>query len=736
MKLIYGLFLIVSANALLSQTVVRGTVTGQENSTVLSQARLCFKGVVSYTAVTDSFGRYSILAEPGVYSLLIERDGYKSRVYNDLSVESGKPSVMDFELTESTIALDTIPVYSKKNKALILQNLQDYAAVFYDPARLVTSKAFAIHTDDQANHISVHGTTPNYIQWKIEGVEVVNPNHLENSGMFNDRPALNGGGVSILSAQLLQNVDFNSAPFDPLSGNSLTGIFDVRLRKGNELHAQRTIQASFLGTDICLEGPFSKKGKASYLVNLRYSTIGLLSAMGVNFGEERTNYKDASYVVNFPHRYGTIRFFGMAGSSETLYDGERDTTRLDIQKELHNLVYHSVTAINGINAVTNLSNSLYIKTVVAYSGKDINRKSTPASEWAVPEESDHYTQRKLSSVVYISKRLSNSYHLKAGSYLNYFSNGINSSSDTNSYAKGTLHDPVYQPFISAEGNFKNLEIRIGLHSLCLPRIRYAGIQPRLAVKYNFSSYHDLEFKYGISSQLQPAFLYLGNAANLHLKPTTSVAYSLEHRIDLHVIEIKSGIFYQTFKNVPVQPDHHFSGFNYFNEQVSFPLQETGEAYAYGYDLSLEKKYKRFYTIVSGSIFSTHYTTPYKRFKGRFDTGYNTALTAGKEWRLKNKKSFISAGIRGTARNGFRQASATMPENTFVYNEQLPVYKRLDLRLSYRKNRANSTVIWALDIQNVSNAKNVAYYYFDRVTQETETRYQLGLIPVLSYKILF
>jgi hypothetical protein len=79
---------------------------------------------------------------------------------------------------------------------------------------------------------------------------------------------------------------------------------------------------------------------------------------------------------------------------------------------------------------------------------------------------------------------------------------------------------------------------------------------------------------------------------------------------------------------------------------------------------------------------------------------------------------------------------TIFDHSYGFSVQLPNYFRIDLRASWRKNKPGYTRTWSIDIQNVSNQQNVAYYYYDTFTKKTETKYQLGLIPVLVYRIDF
>ncbi|MES2567955.1 MAG: TonB-dependent receptor [Bacteroidota bacterium] len=741
--LVYTVFLLLPLRVITqNQQFIRGHCVNESTQRPVPGAIIYFSGTEDYKTETDTSGNYEIAVQPGIYRMMIEHPGFKSFIIENIRIDAGKQQVQNFELIELMVDLSPVTVKPAKSNDVELSNwhLQQYAAVFYDPARVVSSHAGVVNSDDQANHLTIRGTSPNYIQWKIEGVEVVNPNHLENSGTLNDRPALNGGGVSMISAQLLETSGFHFAPFNPLSGNALSGIFDLKLRTGNEKKMERTVQASFLGTDICLEGPFSKKSKTSYLINFRYSTIGLLSKLGVNFGDEKTNYKDLSFLVAYPMKHTIIKLFGIIGNSETLFKGKEDSSKVEIQKELHNINYHSFTAIGGLNVTTSLSNTLFIKTVLAYSTKKTNRTSVPSSVLWLSEnsESDDYQQEKISAVSFISKRISHHTRMKAGSYVNVFTTEITSTLNNMPIMKGKLNEPLVQPFISLESSLlKKFELQLGLHGFYQPRINYFSLQPRAMVKYTLSDIQDVAINYGEASQLHPGNIYLSNSFNINLKPVRSRSLSFSYNLKFRANTFKTEIYYKWYDQLPVNSEKHFSSFNYFNEYLNIPLTQNGKAKVSGVDFIFEKQFKGFYIIPSVSIYNSSYTTGGDTYyDGRFNTNYNAVLTTGKEFRLKDGRKFLSADLRAISRNGYKETRTNDPDNQYHYDVQLPSYFRIDLRFSYRKNRERSTVIWALDIQNASNTKNVAYHYYDSFTQKTETRYQLGLIPVLSYKILF
>jgi len=62
------------------------------------------------------------------------------------------------------------------------------------------------------------------------------------------------------------------------------------------------------------------------------------------------------------------------------------------------------------------------------------------------------------------------------------------------------------------------------------------------------------------------------------------------------------------------------------------------------------------------------------------------------------------------------------------------YHRIDLRISFIK-KGKWKNVFSLDIQNVMNRQNDAYYYFDPLKDEIVLQKQLGLIPILSWRVI-
>lgn len=133
---------------------------------------------------------------------------------------------------------------------------------------------------------------------------------------------------------------------------------------------------------------------------------------------------------------------------------------------------------------------------------------------------------------------------------------------------------------------------------------------------------------------------------------------------------------------------------------------------------------------------------------RWDGGYIVNAVVGREWAKQKEKSkrtwglSLRANAMGNQRTtpideaASRTLQTTVHDLSRAYEDQLaPVY-RIDVRVYLKREHRNRTGMWALDLLNATNARNEAFKYFDVRKDEVVTKYQLGLIPNISYRIEF
>ena len=712
-------------------------------------------------SVTDSLGNFQIKnVSPGRYKLSISFTGFSS--YEDeLLVISGKESTININLTESSTVLKEVEVRASALEAtagvtsISMEKSMRVPANFFDPVRMATSYPGVVAANDQSNSIVVKGYSPNGLLWRLQGLDIVSPNHLANAGTFSDKPAANGGGVNVLSAQLLDRTDFYSGALPANYGNALSGVMDMKLRAGNKNKMQYTAQASLIGMDISAEGPLDKSKRTSFIANYRYSTVGLLSQMGVNFGDEIINFQDFSFHLDQQQKKGgTLSVFGFGGLSSNKFKAkpadewkeEKDHNTINYDGKVYGLGF-----VNQFKSFERLNVSFGAS--LSGQSQERNAQSEVVSRPDIYIFSDQYSNNKalFSSFLKALYKLSSRGTLETGIMANYLDNKLVSTTITPLYfdtfypsVNGKVNGMMWQPYATWSQRFgASWKLNAGVRYVNFSYNKASSVEPRFSIAHSLPK-GALTFSYGLTGQWQQLQTYLqyGNQ-NLELTKAHQFIAEFKHTFakDLRFV---SNVYYHRVFNVPVQPNTvSYSALNQFEDFSRPGLQNTGRGLNYGVEALVEKRYySQVYFMMSGSLYRSEYnaTGYYTRFNGRFTSSF----LAGKEW--QKKRNTFSMNTRILYLGGLREAPIDAPLSSAVgstqynyqngYSLQLPDYFRTDLRLSWRKNKPGYTRTFSLDIQNVLNTQNVAYHYYDTFLQDVKTKYQLGIVPVLVYRVEF
>ncbi|MFC2116653.1 carboxypeptidase-like regulatory domain-containing protein [Bacteroidota bacterium] len=324
------------ANAQELTQVIRGQVIDIESQSPLSFATITVITSDSLLGtIADDNGNFRFKKVPiGRYDIKVSYMGYETQVIPELLVSTGKETVLTIKMKEQFAKLEGVVVkaYTKKDKPLnsmatasartfSVEEARRYAGGWDDPGRLVSSFAGITTENLRDNTIIIRGNSPKGLLWRLEGIEIPNPNHFANMATFG------GGGVSALSALVVDNSDFFTGAFPAEYGNAISGVFDIKLRSGNNEKYEHAIQLGTLGIDISSEGPIGKESKASYLFNYRYSTFGLIKPI---LPQEIKNfvpvYQDLCFKIRMPtKKYGIFSIWGLAAQNKEDFEAEKDT---------------------------------------------------------------------------------------------------------------------------------------------------------------------------------------------------------------------------------------------------------------------------------------------------------------------------------------------------------------------------------------------------------------------------
>ncbi len=767
-------FFLINSFAQKPTQTIRGKVVDTDTELALVGATVeILKTDPIIGVATDEDGNFRLEnIVVGRYELKINYLGYETLIVTEVLVESGKETVLELMLQQTETQIAAVIVKGDRISSKAISPVSSYIitreetlrfpATFFDPARLSLTFAGVTNTNDQTNGISIRGNSPNNMVWQIEGVEIVNPNHTNNAGTFSDRSTQNGGGVNILSAQLLSTSHFLTDAFPAQYGNSLSGVMDMRLRQGNSEQYEFTAQAGLVGLDIAAEGPFSKKNDASFLINYRYSTLGLLSAIGVELGDEAITFQDLSFNLSFPtKKVGRFTLFGMGGLSENIFEAQRDTSVWEFDKDRYDISFDSKMGAIGATHTLPVETASIWKTVFAISALENNRIGNRLNDELVLQniENDNYKEQKVAFSTIFNHKINNQNRFDIGLDLIHLDYDIFANVDgSEQTSKGSGQGLLIQPFFNFENIIRDLLIlNLGLRFQYFTFNKSQSIEPRASLTYNLPQNQHLSLAYGLHSKLQLPQLYFADIEGGN--PNEMLGFTKAHHMILgyektfqQTINLRGEIYYQSLFDVPIVDDRvsSFSALNMLEGFIKDTLVNLGTGENYGLEISVTKNFTgNYFLLANGTYYESKYTggDGIKR-DTRYNGNYIFNVTGGKEfhWDKDKKNKVLGINAHLTYRGGFREtpidvgASEITGETVYIENEafsiQQPAYFKIDLRVYYKINKPKYTETIALDIQNLTNNQNVAFSYYDVQKGALVEKNQLGLIPILSYRVEF
>ena len=335
------------------------------------------------TTISDSIGNYTFSElNPGRYDLKVTYSGYKESYIPNVVVTSGKEIILDIGLEEDFKSLKDVVVKSSNKASSInkmatvsartfsMEEVNRYAGGRSDPARLAANFAGVINPDDSRNDIVIRGNSPTGVLWKIDGMNVTNPNHFASIGTT-------GGAVSALNTNLLKSSDFFTSAFPAEYGNANAGVFDIGFRNGNNTKKETTLQLGVItGLEATTEGPIKKDNGSSYLVGYRYSLAGIAQSMGINIGTTATpSYQDLSFKLNSgTTKMGKFSLFGIYGTSTIALESRGDKNSL--YGNGNQADFSSKLGTIGLNHFKQINSKSYISSTIGLNYSK-NSPSTP-----------------------------------------------------------------------------------------------------------------------------------------------------------------------------------------------------------------------------------------------------------------------------------------------------------------------------------------------------------------------
>ena len=754
---------------------IRGTIKDQDAQIPLFGATVRVIGTDPIQgAVSDMQGNFRIEAVAlGRISLLVTYMGYEDKVIPDVLVTSAKEVILHLTLLESIEKLDAVVVIAQKSKDEVLNEMalvsartfsveetQRYAGALSDPARMVSAFAGVTGSAEGNNDIVVRGNSPRGIMWRLEGVEIPNPNHFANEGAT-------GGPVNTLNSNILDNSDFFSGAFSPEYGNALSGVFDIRFKKGNNERREYAASASVLGVDFTAEGPFKEGYNGSYIANYRYSSLQLLSGLGIlDFGGI-PKYQDASFNAYLPiNKKQFVSVFGLGGKSNIKVEEQDENGNNAFRGNMF-----ADLGIMGVSHTYFFSDRLFIKNTLTGSGTLLK-----GVDEFTNESYDYYryanTNMTRSTVRYaalVNFKI-NAKHKLEGGWI-YSAMGFNMQADRflheTQQLTNVLSDEgstnVLQGYLSWKYRAgENWTLINGAHFLRFGLNGSQLIEPRMAAKWSFSKNQSLNFGFGLHSKVESVSTYLAKSTqddgsvvipNRNLTPTRAAHFVLGFDQMINpTTHLKVETYYQHLFDVPVEAaaGSTFSILNLNENYITERMINQGTGRNFGLEFTVEQYLNRgLYYLGTLSLYQSYFT-PQDGIERQtaFNGNYVSNFLIGKEWKTRSTKAdkimFMNAKVSLIGGSPYTPIDliASIAAREEIRDTDNPYSRRgddiffINYSIGTRKNKKNTTREFKIDITNVTNNQAKVNEYYVPSSESIIQSPQLPFIPNLVYSFKF
>ncbi len=700
--------------------------------------------------------------------------GYKTQILDNITLSSAKEKIIKIELEESVTEIDEVVIKATVHKdkplnkmatisarSFTVDETNRYPGSYGDPARMAANYAGVMSVRDNRNDIIIRGNSSTGLLWRLDGVEIPNPNHFAASGTT-------GGPITILNNNLLTNSDFLTGAFPAEYGNALAGVFDLKMRNGNNEKREYWAEFGYNGLEFGTEGPFSKKSNASYLITYRYSLVDIIDLLGAEV--ETTKYQDLTMKLNFPLKKGRLSFIGMGGTSYIeMFDSNDDQKDWTFENWGEDLSNGSDIGSMALSYVHFFGTKTRLQTALSLYGSEVTTQidtfynvASQIGNWAGEKSSEV----KASFTSHLNTKINPKNTFNLGVKIDrYFVNFADSSMR---YGQFRIDTDVKEEFDLFQGyaQFKHKftddkELYLGLHAQYLDMNNTYSFEPRMGFNWNLNDKNSVKIGYGLHSQTQLRIIYFTQTQlddgsliytnkNLDFSKSHQIIAGYDHLFSTN-LRLKLEAYYQYLYDIPVKksmPEYSVLnyGAEYFIERVD-SLTNDGTGENYGLELTLERFLdNNFYFLITSSI----YQSSYKGYSGNkrstaFNGNFAINILGGYEAPFRKNNAFI-IGLRTTYAGGRPyvpyDVNATIQQQTEVldwdraYEIQQEDYFRINLRLGIKRNKPKFNVEIAMDLQYRTNYTSVYEHRIDPLTGKIYHNYEMALYPMASYRIQF
>jgi hypothetical protein len=682
------------------------------------------------------------------------------------TVDITLPSLETFEQTVTVTAPAFQAPEEVKNSGFLVapREILKSAAALQDVSRYVQGlPGVAIGTNDFRNDIIVRGGSPLENLFVVDNVEVPNINAFANF-------ASAGGTVSLLDAELLQDVTFLTGGYPAPYINRTSSVLQVTQREGSREAFGGWATVGFAGAGAILEGPITG-GNGSWVVSARRTFLDLFT-QDVGFGGVPVVYSfngKAVYDLTPRDRLWAVNLTGVdsirLGLSEST-DLEDEIANFDIRFD----GWRSATGVNwqrifgsrgvGLLGITHSEAKVgqQVKDLVAQGGPSLGLPPQDIIDQSPVVYFEDSREGETTVKYDLTVHLPFLDTVQIGGSFKIFRINYTARSP---YGNDTPYSPVpgidplflhtrfrsYQTgaYLQASKQVASrVNVTLGGRVDRYDILSKTRLSPRAGVKVRLTDALSWNSSTGSYYQ-QPAFLFVAAfPQNASLVPwradhyVTGLAWSPGD--DLRVTAEgyrKTYTDYPVASNLPTVSLANI-GDTFDVREILFPLTSAGKGYSEGMEFFVEKRLtSKLYGQGNLSFSRTRHAGLDRVLRpGSFDYPFVFNLLGGYRlspvWEFSARLSLLS----GRPFTPYDQTVSAEQRRgvydlTRVNAERAPDYGRIDIRLDRTFTAGGRPLNLFFGVQNLTNRRNFASYSWNRRTNAQQFGEQQGIFPVLG-----
>ncbi len=751
----FFLIALLAAHSSVAQTgTLRGHIYDLTSGQAVGFASVNLEGT-ELRAVTDLDGFFNITnVPPSTYTLRTYFIGYDT-LQEAVTIQADQIKYVKLYMSEGSIQLNTINVSASQEQR---RNEVNFSRITLTPKQIKAMPSAGgepdiaqylqvlpgvISTGDQGGQIYIRGGSPVQNKVLLDGMTIYNPFH--SIGFF-----------SVFETEAIKSADVLTGGFGAEYGGRISAIVDLKTREGDRSRFGGLVSASPFQVKGLLEGPIipfdpAKEGSASFLLTGKHSYLDKTSPRLYDYATDDT----LGLPYNYTDLYGKVSFLSGGGSKLDLF-GFSFSDGVNLMG-IANLDWTSGGGGANFKLIPSSSN-LIISGTIAYSKYDIKLQEADDA----PRSNSIGGFNALLDFTYFGKKDQISYGFDLNGFSTNFAFrnfvGVTFDQNENTTEVGS--------YVTLRHKAGAIIIEPGIRAQFYASLGTFSIEPRLALKSNFSDNFRIKFAAGKYSQNLISTVNERDIVNLFVgflsgpeerifepgtqTPTSDKLQKAWHALGGFEFDLNAGWeinlegYYKKFSQL--------IGISRNKLSAEDPDFEAEKGNAYGVDVSFSRQTAKTYLWATYSLGYVNRDDGEQVYPTHFERRHNVNLlgniSIGRTWEFGVRWNY-GTGFPFTLTQGFYGQYNLLdgvdsdiltgnPDLGIIYSAErnsghLPDYHRLDMSLKKMFELRKHLKIEVLaSVTNVYNRGNI--FYFDRVRYNRVD--QLPILPSLTLKIDF